>query len=548
MKQNKYSWRPETLIVLVAVGLVAFYNLAFWKKVFVAAHPAGLSGALFLGAAMLLLVAAFSLVLSLLPWRWVTRPLLTLVLPLAALTTYFMNQYGVAIDDRMILNVFETDRSEVWQLVSLPMLLYFLALGVLPVVLLWKAPLRPQAWWPSLRTRAVALVASLLVIGLVAGSFYQSFASLLRNNRELRYYLVPNNFLNGTKHYFSDHSEVPVELKPIGTDAHRALTVQQRPRKTLVVLVVGETARAHNFSLNGYARDTNPELRRHGDIVNFRNARSCGTETAVSLPCMLSVLSHDDYSLNAARAQENLLDVVQRAGVKVLWVENQSGCKRTCDRVQRIDTTNLQLPGLCTKDECHDEILVEQLKKYLQTATQDTLVVLHQMGSHGPAYYLRYPPAFEKFTPVCKTNLLDKCSAEQITNTYDNTILYTDHVLASLIDTLKGYGNKWDTAMLYMSDHGESLGEYGLYLHGAPYMLAPDLQKRVPAITWLSPEFQQDNGIRRDCVAQEQDAPISHDNLFHSVLGLLDIQTSIYQPALDLYGRCRHPLVTAGRQ
>jgi lipid A ethanolaminephosphotransferase len=199
----------------------------------------------------------------------------------------------------------------------------------------------------------------------------------------------------------------------------------------------------------------------------------------------------------------------------------------------------MKLPEFCSSGECHDEILVAQLREYAAKADKDTLVVMHQMGSHGPAYHLRYPPAFERFTPVCKTNLLDKCTSAQITNTYDNTILYTDHVLSSVIDTLKTYQGRFDTSMIYMSDHGESLGEYGLYLHGAPYVLAPEFQKHIPAVLWLSADMQKERGIDAACVAKEKDAEVSHDNLFHSVLGLLDIRTSLYQPGLDLFARCQ---------
>lgn len=538
MKFPHPPWRPETVLVLVALALATVYNVPFWLHVLAAAPVTGAAGLAFLGGALGLLVAAFTLVLGLVPLRWLGRPLLSLLLPLAALTAYFMNQYGVAIDDRMIQNVFETDRAEVMQLLSVKMVAYVLVLGVLPVVLLWKVPLRVQPWWPALRARLVALAVCLALLGMIALFFYQGFASLLRNHRDLRYYLVPPNFLNGLRHYWSDSREAPVVLQPVALDAHRTPVAQRRPRPALVVLVIGETARAQNFSLLGYGRDTNPELRRVPDLIAFAHAESCGTETAVSLPCMLSDLGRRGYSLRTARARENLLDVVRRAGVDVLWVENQSGCKRTCERVPRLETRTAPLPGLCRADECHDAILIPVLQRVLAAPRRDTLLVLHQMGSHGPAYYLRYPPAFERFTPVCRTNLLDKCTPEQIRNTYDNTILYTDHVLAGLIATLRA-APAWDSALLYMSDHGESLGEYGLYLHGAPRLLAPAYQTHIPALAWLSPQFQQDSGIRRECVARAQAAPVSHDNLFHSVLGLFDVRTHVYVPTLDLFGRCR---------
>jgi lipid A ethanolaminephosphotransferase len=539
MKYENKGWRPEWLLLLVSVGLVVLYNAVFWRRLVNITHPDSLHAYGFLIGVFLFLVIFFNIVLSLLPFRWIGRPLLSLILPLAALTTYFMMEYGVAIDSRMIQNVFETDFNEAKALFTWKGLLYFLLLGVLPVVLLWRASIRRLTWKAALKARGISIGISMLVIALIAMVFYQSFATVLRNNRDIRYYLVPNNYLKGVMDYFHDSSDVPVVVAAIGTDAHRPAALAQRPRKTLVVLVIGETARAANFSLDGYARDTNPELSKQAGLINFSQAHSCGTETAVSLPCLLSDLGHENYSLKKASGQENLLDVVKRSGVHVLWVENQSGCKRTCDRVERINTTDMKVPLYCANGECHDEILIDELRKYADTMKEDSLVVLHEMGSHGPAYYQRYPAAFQRFTPVCNTNLLDKCSKEQMVNAYDNTILYTDHVLSSLIDTLRSYSGRYDTAMMYMSDHGESLGEYGLYLHGAPYVLAPDFQRHIPAIVWLSPGFQESTGIHADCVAKKKDEPISHDNIFHSILGLLDIQTNVYKPDLDLFAHCK---------
>ncbi len=532
----KREWRPEYVLALVSVALVVFYNASFWKRVFGIVHPQDPGAWLFLCSAVFLLVAFFNLVLACLPLRWVTRPLLSLLLPMAALTTYFMNQYGVVMDDRMVQNIFETDFRESLALFSIELLVYFLLLGVLPVLLLWRLRLRKAGTWEMLRNRLSSLLASLLVIGLIALVFYQSYASLLRNNRDLRHYLVPNNFIKGMMDYFHDSSEVDPVLAVIAPDAKRMASTGP---KTLFVLVIGETARGMNFSLNGYARNTNPRLATQEDLVNFPDARSCGTDTAVSLPCMLSGLGREGYSLKKARSQENLLDVVKRAGMDVLWIDNQSGCKRTCDRVLRINTTAMKDPVLCPNGECHDEIMLTELRKYAQNLPKDTLVVLHQMGSHGPAYHLRYPEKFRQFTPECRTNLLDKCSQQEILNSYDNTILYTDHFLSALMDTLRAYGGRYSTGMMYLSDHGESLGEYGLYLHGAPYMLAPAFQTHVPFMIWLSPGLQQQTGIQASCLQQRAAQPVSQDHVFHSMLGVLGIQTTMHRPDLDVFAACR---------
>jgi lipid A ethanolaminephosphotransferase len=243
---------------------------------------------------------------------------------------------------------------------------------------------------------------------------------------------------------------------------------------------------------------------------------------------------------------ENLLDVLQRAGLAVLWLDNQSGCKGVCDRIPNEETTRSKDPQLCTQDECLDEIMLKGLDGKIAALGRErwskgVVIVMHQMGSHGPAYYKRSPAFAKKFQPECTTNILQDCDRQQVVNAYDNSIVYTDHLLAQVIEWQKMRQNDMAMAMIYMSDHGESLGERNLYLHGLPYAIAPDVQKRVPWVTWLSPQIQQQRGIGQTCLNQLPDRSLSHDNLFHSVLGLLNVQTQLYRPGLDAYSRCVKP-------
>lgn len=173
---------------------------------------------------------------------------------------------------------------------------------------------------------------------------------------------------------------------------------------------------------------------------------------------------------------------------------------------------------------------------------RDVAIVLHQLGNHGPAYYRRYPPAFRRFLPTCDTSELRSCTREQIVNTYDNAILYTDDLLAKAIGFLKAQQRRYDTVLLYLSDHGESLGELGLYLHGLPYAIAPSTQTAVPMILWVSEGFQRQMSLQANCLRQQGRAPASHDNLFHSLVGLLSIRTPVYREERDLFARCRKPL------
>jgi lipid A ethanolaminephosphotransferase len=235
--------------------------------------------------------------------------------------------------------------------------------------------------------------------------------------------------------------------------------------------------------------------------------------------------------------------VLQHAGITVRWRDNNSGCKDVCDRVPHDDLSKMRLAGLCRSDECYDGILLHGLQAYLDKQDRDTVVVLHMKGSHGPAYFKRYPSAFEFFTPACDNIQLDRCSRQEIVNAYDNTLRYTDHVLSQTIDLLRANAQRFDTAMLYVSDHGESLGENGLYLHGLPYALAPREQIHVPMLLWLSDGLRERLGINAACLRAQQHAPLSHDYVFHSILGLSNVQTAIYRPKLDLFAPCR-PTVT----
>jgi lipid A ethanolaminephosphotransferase len=376
---------------------------------------------------------------------------------------------------------------------------------------------------------------------------YQGLASLMRNHKPLRYMINPLNSVYAATRLAAD--QLPKQaraLKPVGEDAQLGARYAQQPRPPLLVVVVGETARAQNWGLNGYARATTPVLAQWQakGLVNFPDVRSCGTNTQVSVPCIFSPLTREQGGDQTAEHQ-NLLDVLQRAGLAVLWLDNQSGCKGVCDRVPNASTRDLKLPGLCDGGECFDEAMLHGLDERIaaldpQRRARGVVLVLHQMGSHGPAYFKRTPAARKTFMPECTSNTLSECPPEQLVNAYDNTIAYTDHFLGQTLQWLQTQADQgaYDTGLLYFSDHGESLGEKGLYLHGVPYAFAPEQQTRVPMVTWLSAGLQQRSGVKADCLREQAAKPLSHDNVFHSVLGLMDVKTAVHDPALDLYAPC----------
>jgi lipid A ethanolaminephosphotransferase len=273
------------------------------------------------------------------------------------------------------------------------------------------------------------------------------------------------------------------------------------------------------------------------DILYFTDTSSCGTATAVSVPCMFSGLGRGSYSHGKGLARENLTDVLVHAGIRTEWWDNNTGSKGMAARIPYKELYRSNDPRFCQDGECKDAILLDQLDTWLNSVTQDSVLVLHQLGSHGPAYYARYPDAYRRFTPDCRSSEFSKCHRDEIVNAYDNSIAYTDHILATTIDMLKAHEDRLAPSMIYMSDHGESLGEKGLFLHGAPWVVAPAQQTHIPFVLWLGDEAKRRTNPA--CWAKQVSEPHSHDNLFHTVLGMMDVETSVRNPALDLMAVCQ---------
>ena len=535
--------RPEWVTLCASAFFLAGFNFVLWQHLFAitSTDAKGIALRVAFGA---MIFAAFNIVLTFLAFRRVLKPVLMLLFLISASVAYFMSQYGVLIDAGMLRNFAETNVTEVRDLLSLKLLAYIVFLGVVPSWILWKVPVDYRRWHRELFSKVIVSFASVAVIGGVALANYQGLSSLFRNHHELRLMLVPSNYIGASAGYLREQvASAQQPFVKIGEDAQRDVASQNHPRKSLTVLVVGESARAENFGILGYDRDTTPTLDKEAGLIAFTDVHSCGTETAVSVPCMFSNMGRKNYDASKAKNEEGLLDVLKRAGIDVIWRDNQSGCKDTCNRVTVQNVSNLKDPTLCANSECRDEILLQGLQGFIDHLDKDTVLVLHQMGSHGPEYFKRYPKEYEHFTPVCESNALNNCSRESIVNGYDNTLVYTDHVLSSLIDVLRSNQDKVDTAMLYLSDHGESLGEYNLFLHGTPYMLAPEQQKHVAMLAWFSDSYQKSYSVDTHCLQMTRDKPLSQDNLFHSMLGLLEVHSSVYQQDLDMFAGCRGAVI-----
>ena len=529
------------LVLVVALLLASLGNMTFWKVLARAAGGVSLASLPMLAGTFLIVVLFFNACLTLASFRYVAKPVLIALVLAASAVGYFIAAYGIVIDKAMIQNVFETDTREATELISWQMAARIGLLGALPSLLIARANIQFPSGLKGLIRRSSNAGGSLLLALVLLALLFKSLAPTLHEHRELRFLLTPTNFIQAVHGYLRNRWAADVVVAPLGRDAVKGAAWTGHQRRTLTVIVVGETARAANFSLNGYPRVTNPLLARQAGLINFSRVSSCGTATAVSVPCVFSAFGRADYSQSKAVSQEGLLDVLAHAGFEVLWRDNNSGCKGACDRIHYEDLSRPDGKNpYCNADECYDERLLDGLPELLSHSSKDLVVVLHQKGSHGPAYASRYPQGFGRFGPVCMTNDFEKCSRESIVAAYDNTILYTDYFLSKTIDRLRAMAaaQDADTAMLYFSDHGESLGENNVYLHGAPYMFAPREQTEVPMMLWMSDGFSERFRIDRRCLAARRSEPLSHDNVFHSVLGMLDVNTAVLNPRLDIFHAC----------
>lgn len=537
------SLGSEQLALLASLYFAAVFNTPFFSAVIDSGGLRGADGWV-TGVALFVAIAALHFILlGLLFTRWTAKPVLIALLLSGALALHFMRDYTVYFDTDMIRNILHTDPDEAGELVTSSLLPEWLLLGVLPSLLVWRVRLRRRPWRRAALIRAGSLALALLVaIAAILGSF-QSVSSLMRNHRELRHLITPGNYLVSLLRVAGDgHGRRKGPKTPVGVQAK----VVGRPagaKPRLLVLVVGETVRAQNWGLNGYARDTTPALRRI-DPVNFGDVTACGSNTEVSLPCMFSNIGRADYDKARIEGSESLLNVLDHAGIATRWYDNQSGCKGVCDGVAYRALAHLDDPALCDGDRCLDGVLARGLDEALADPGVDTgadqVVVLHMLGNHGPAYYKRYPRDARAYAPDCTSEELSRCSREQIVNAYDNAIRYTDSVLAGLIARLQA-DDGHDSALIYLSDHGESLGEDGVYLHGLPYAIAPRTQTRVPMLMWFSPGLAGNRGLDVACMRERARRPASHDNLFSSVLGLMQVATPEYRPELDLFRGCVAP-------
>ena len=535
------GYRPEitteSLTLLVSVYFILATNLAFWKAVSATGVLDGSRGWVLVPALALAIVGFHAAAMAALLNRWIVKPVLTILLVLTAAVAYFADSYAVHMDQSMIRNMLKTDALEAAELLTPGLFAYLLVLGIVPAMAVWLVRLKLLPWRRAVLRRFIFIVSMLLLTLVAVFATFNDLSPLMRNHKALRYLIAPGNYI------VSIVREAERQSRPAKRERHvvapDATQVAHTPgsKPHLLVIVVGETVRAQNWGLSGYQRQTTPQLASL-DVINYQNVTACGSNTEVSVPCMFSPFGRRSYDQDRISASESLLHVLERAGVKTLWRDNQTGCKGVCEGLAFESFREPRNDDHCDSQACRDAVMLDGLHDAIDDNPGDVVVVLHQLGNHGPSYYKRYQDTFRRFIPDCRSPDLGSCSRQEIINAYDNAILATDDFLAKAIRMLSN-DQSHDTAMIYISDHGESLGEANVYLHGLPYAIAPDTQIKVPLATWLSKGMMESNQINVACVKERANQPASHDNLFHSVLGLMQIRTNAYDPGQDLFAGCQ---------
>lgn len=527
-------WHPFWFALISALGMTLLLNGPFLSAV-QSKVPGQFGLQLNLMAILFLLNVLLLVIFS---FRRLQKPMLLAFFAIGALSYYFIDSFGIVIDKEMLQNAFETDPAEAKAVFSVGMVWQVFSLMLFPLLCSGLIKVRAIPHKKFVLHWLIALSLILLSLSSLVASGYSDLAPFFRNYREVKHLALPFSPVSAAVSFAKQElkQQFPDEFVSLGEDAMQPLSAKTAAPR-LIVLVLGETARADHFQLNGYARATNPKLSLL-PVFSFSDVSSCGTATAHSVPCMFSNMGRQHYDETLAKNSSNVLDVLQKAGIEVTWLDNNSGCKGVC---QRVDTELLfaqQHNPLCAEGQCLDEVLLQALDRQLQKPfTSDRLIVLHQLGSHGPEYFKRSSAKDKTFLPECTDKQLQLCQSAEIVNAYDNSIVATDSLLSAVITTLNSHKRN-QTALLYLSDHGESLGENGIYLHGLPYWMAPKAQTQVPMLWWMSKAYSASQQLTSDCVAAKQHHPFSHDNLFHSLLGLFQVNTSVYQPALDMFRPC----------
>ena len=528
---------PWQLAIAAAAFIVAVSNSKLFGSLLNGLDLNSLAGVGFFATLVLLMAMVLVTIFLSVGFGWLLKAVVALFLIVSAMLAYFCNALGVVFDEGMLGNIVETVRdnniAEATELASVPFLVHVFLFGILPALMLGFVQLQQRSLFRELAVRAVVLLAGFVFLAGITLPNYRYVTYFGRENNDLVVNVTPVYPLVSMAKLVRDNMRPPRSFEVIDAEAFKRHTLK---RKSIGIMVVGETARADHFSMGGYGVKTNPRLEKIPGVI-FATASSCGTSTLFSVPCMFSMRGRADYEPTEASSESNVLDILTAAGVRTVWIDNNSSCKNVCNRIENSNLRDEpdETSDLYSDMGYFDEILLQEIDSYLDPEGPDILIVLHTLGSHGPAYSRRYPAEFGIFKPYCQQASPTDCTTEEVRNAYDNTIAYTDYLLSQLIQKLRDKSDEVDTFLFYASDHGESLGEGGIYLHGLPYTIAPDAQKDVPLIFWASDGFYEDRYSSPKLVAKAGDERLSHDNISHTLLGIYDVEATSYSQELDVF-------------
>ena len=520
--------------ILFSLFLATFLNIPFYKYVVNQQANTQLLISFFL-----ILFFNYFLIFTLFSIRFIGRVLIFIVLLISLGVWYYMQYLGGCISYEVIVATMETSRREALEFLPVSVIIMLLVFAIVVGFVVHKLKFHFEKFYIAMIVRLISILFCLVCSLILIWANYSKLALFVRHNSDTICYINIDNYIGNTFRYLKDKiGDTKIVREEI--DANPVIK-RENNRKKFIVLLVGETSRAMNYSLNGYERDTNPYLKKYlqdGSLVNFENATSCGTATGWSVPCMFDYRTRKQF--NKKKYYENVLSLTGKAGVSQIWYENDDGAKMQQQRCEYVAVQTRKHP-LCSNNECKDEILIEDLDNEIKkfSGNNDRLMIMHMIGSHGSLYYLRYTDKFAKFKPECKKNNTHECSKEELYNAYDNTILYQDWVISQMIEKLqKMKQNKKnenvDITLWFMSDHGESLGEHGFYLHAFPYSIAPKEQTHIPFFIWTTDDKLRKTLQEKAKLNKEGKFDVSHDNLFYTLLGLLNVESKVKNDALDL--------------
>ena len=503
----KYNLKIIHFVLLISFLNLLFFHFPFYSFVFNNVDYQSLNGITIISSLIILMLVVNALVFYLIYFlsRFVGKSLLAIFFVTNAVAVYFINTYGVIIDESMIGNVLNTNNEESGSFFSIKLVVYIILLGVIPGIYIIKVKVINVTLKRFLITSSLTL---LFILALVFANA-SNWLWIDKNSKKLGGLAMPWSYSVNTSLFYI-HKAKKNKKEILLPDA----TIKDN-RKSVVILVIGESARSQNFSLYGYGKDTNPMLSKTSNIFHF-NATSCATYTTAGVKCILEHTDTDEL-------YEILPNYLYRNNVEVIWrTTNWGEPPIHIKNYQNRDT----LRQKCKGEGCnYDEILVAGLKdQILSSKKNKILIVLHTSTSHGPTYSKKYTPQFETFKPVCNSVELGNCSQKELINAYDNTIVYTDYILSKVIENLKQL-KEYDSTMIFVSDHGESLGEKNLYMHGLPLSIAPKEQYDIPFIVWVSDGSKQLKSIKT----------VSQNYVFHSVLNFLNVQSPVYDENMSIF-------------